>query len=457
MRAVFKLSGRLCLSLPGLFLWMSPVSSESLIEALAKAYNSNPSLAAARVQLRAIDEGVSQALGSFRPSITASYELGKDWRDLSGNSVSGSRTRNLTPRTAKASITQKIYDGGQREAGLEVAEANVLAERGRLLSSEQDILFKAAEAYIDAYRDQVVLKLNQNNEIVLKRQFEATKDRFEVGEVTQTDVSLAEARYTGAVADRISAEGLLANSRAAYKNAIGDLPRKLEKVIPLGDIPVSQEAAIRIAKNNNPSIIIARHRERSAEAAVKKSSGAFLPTVTVEGGLSRSEEASSRDTRTDSAEVFATIKIPLYQKGLTSSETRESKYILGQRRLELDVAIREVTENTSKAWESLITSRARVAALGAEIKASAVALEGVRQEAQVGSRTVLDVLDAEQDLLSARVKLVRAEQSEVLASMDLNRSLGRLTASRLKLPVKIYNPVEAYDRTKKKLWGKFTD
>ena len=125
--------------------------------------------------------------------------------------------------------------------------------------------------------------------------------------------------------------------------------------------------------------------------------------------------------------------------------------------MELDVAIREVTEDTSKAWERLITSRARVTALGAEIKASAVALEGVRQEAQVGSRTVLDVLDAEQDLLSARVKLVRAEQSEVLASMDLNRSLGRLTASRLKLPVKIYNPVEAYDRTKKKLWGEFTD
>ena len=457
MKAVFNLFGRLSFGLTGLFLWLSPASSQSFKEALAKAYSANPTLASARVQLRAIDEGVSQALGGFRPSITASFEAGKDWKDLSGDSVSGSRNRNLTPRTAKASIIQKIYDGGQREAGLEVAEADVLAQRARLLSTEQTILFNAAKAYIEVYRDQAVLRLNQNNEIVLKRQFEATKDRFEVGEVTRTDVSLAEARYSGSVADRISAEGLLANSRAAYKNAIGDPPRRLEKVAPLGNMPVSQEGAIEIAKTNNPSIIIGQHKERSAKAAVRKSSGAFLPTVTVEGALSRSVEASSRNTRTDSAEIFATMKIPLYQKGVASSETREAKYILGQRRLELDVATRKVVEDTSRAWESLVTSRARISALGAEIRASSIALEGVRQEAQVGSRTILDVLDAEQDLLNARVKLVRAEQSEVLASMDLNRSLGRLTASGLNLPVKIYNPVESYDETKKKFWGKSID
>ena len=457
MRAVFKIFGRFFLGLAGLSLWLSPASSQSFKEALAKAYSTNPTLAAARAQLRATDEGVSQALGGFRPSITASYEAGKDWRDLSGDSVSGSRNRNLTPRTAKASIVQKIYDGGQREAGLEGAEADVLAQRARLLSAEQTILFNAAKAYIDVYRDQAVLKLNQNNETVLKRQFEATKDRFEVGEVTRTDVSLAEARYTGSVADRISAEGLLANSRAAYKNAIGDLPRRLEKVTPLSNMPVSQEVAIEIAKKNNPSIITARHKERSAKAAVKKSSGAFLPTITVEGGLSRSEEASSRDTRTDSAEIFATIKIPLYQKGVASSETRESKYILGQRRFELDVAIRKVLEDTSRAWESLVTSKARISALEAEIRASTIALEGVRQEAQVGSRTILDVLDAEQDLLNARVKLVRAEQSEVLASMDLKRSLGSLTASSLNLPVKVYNPIQAYEQTKKRFWGKSVD
>jgi outer membrane protein len=437
----------LCLGLGG------EAFAEAFSEALAKAYQSNPTLAAARAQLRVIDEGVSQALGLWRPSISLSYEVGKDWRDLSGNSVTGSRNRDLTPRTTKASVVQKIYDGGQTNATVDSAEAEVKAQRARLILAEQNVLFDAGSAYLDVFRDQAVLELNRNNEAVLKRQFQATKDRFEVGEVTKTDVSLAEARFSGSVAARIAAEGQLANSRASFRRIIGSFPNALSRVVPLGGIPESQKAAISIARDRSPALIAARYRESSARFNVKKLTGAFLPSVSVEGGVSRSEESSSQDTRTDSLEILATIKIPLYQRGIVSSETREAKHTLTQRRLELDAAIQDSVEKATRAWESLVSTRARIKALISEISASQIALEGVKQEAQVGSRTVLDVLDAEQELLDARVKLVGAERSEVVATMELHRSLGSLTAKDLKLPVKFYDPDKNYNQSKNKIWG----
>jgi len=432
--------------------------SETFEEALARAYLGNPSLEAGRAQRRATDEGVPQALGGWRPSVTITYEAGKNWRKLSGSTVgSSNRNRNLTPRTARAVVSQSLYDGGQTRAAVDGAEAEVLAQRARLVSTEQDVLFDAGSAYVDVVRDEAVLKLNLNNEAVLRRQLEATRDRFEVGEVTRTDVSQAESRFSGAVSDRINAEGQLANSRAAYRNIVGDFPGTLGQVSALGSLPQSQDAVVSIARDRSPAVMTARFEERSAAAAVKESYGELLPSLDIEGGLSRADEASTNDSRTDSAEIFATITIPLYQSGTVSSEVREAKQRLSQRRKELDAAVRQSIEDGTKAWENLMTAKARIKALSAEIKSAEIALDGVKQEAQVGSRTVLDVLDAEQELLDARVTLVRAQRDEVVASMELHRAVGTLTAKDMKLPVTLYDPTMNYRKTRDKWWGPSID
>jgi TolC family type I secretion outer membrane protein len=427
--------------------------AQSLQEALAKAYVNNPTLRAARAELRAVDEGVPQSLSGWRPTLELNYDIGKTHSDSAGGSSSGAGNQNRTPKTSTVSVEQNLFQGFRTVSGTDEAEQEVKAQRARLASTEQTVLFDAATAYMDVLRDGAVLNLNISNERVLGRQLQATRDRFEVGEVTRTDVAQAESRLSSSKADRIQSEGDLVRSRARFLQVVGDMPETLKPTKSLGGLPASEKDAISRARAKNPNVIAAKFEERSSKSAIKSAAGALLPTVDLVGRLRRSDQGSSPTSRSETASITAQLVVPLYQAGAVTSRIRQAKQVWSQRKRELDVAMWAATQAATDAWKTLETAQAQIAAFTAAVRAGEIALEGVRQEAQVGSRTVLDVLDAEQELLNARVSLVRAERDAVVASVDLRRAVGTLRASNLKLSVEPYDPEQNYRAVRGKWFG----
>lgn len=442
------IASSLCVGLLG-----GTAGAETLQEALAKAYQNNPTLLAARARLRAIDEGVSEAVSGWRPTVSINYDVGKTYSDSSGGSSSGSGAQNRTPRTGSLSLEQNVYRGGRTLSGTRRAEQDVLAERARLATTEQQVMLDGGTAFVDALRDEAVLRLNQSNERVLKRQLEATRDRFQVGEVTRTDVAQAESRLARAVADRIQSEGNLVQSRAAYRDIMGDLPGTLQPTKPLGDLPTSQDDTIKQARVSNPQVIASRFTERAAVADIDVVKGELYPSINLEGDLSRGNDTSSTDSRRESASITARVSMPLYQAGGVSARIRAAKQTHSQRRRELDAAIRTVIASATGAWQDYQTAVAQIKAFTSEVNSASIALEGVRQEAQVGSRTVLDVLDAEQELLDARVSLVRAQRDEAVASFSVRQQIGTLVASKLALGVPTYDFEAYYKKVRNKWFG----
>ena len=427
--------------------------AETLQEALAKAYQNNPTLLAARARLRAVDEGVPEALSGWRPTVEVNYDIAKSHTFTSAGSSANSTSRNTTPRTGSITLDQNIFQGGLTSSESKKAEQDVLAERARLATTEQQVMFDAGTAYVDVQRDGAVLRLNQNNERILRRQLEATRDRFQVGEVTRTDVAQAESRLARARADRIQSEGDLAQSRAAYRDIIGDFPGSLVTAKALRDLPASQDDAISRARSNSPEVIAARFDERSASAAVKVVVSKLYPSLDLEGVLSRRDDKSSTDSRTDEQSITARLSVPLYQAGDVSARIRASKQTHSQRRKLLDAAIRSAIASAIRSWEGYQTTVAQIRAFSSEVRAATIALEGVRQEAQVGSRTVLDTLDAEQELLNARVSLVRAQRDEVVATFDVRRRIGTLQGAQLNLGVPVYDFAAYYKKVRNKWYG----
>jgi len=425
--------------------------AQSLEESLAKAYTTNPTLLAGQARLRATDEGVAQALSGWRPTVSLSGEATKG--QFYSNSASINRGNVRTPVTTGLSLSQNLYRGGRTVHTTNRAENLVKGERARLTTTEQDVLAAAGTAYMDVVRDQAVLDLNVNNERVLQRQLEATRDRFQVGEVTRTDVAQAESRLQRAVSDRITAEGDLIKSRATYRNVVGDLPGTLKTAPPLSDLPASEEETVTLARDQSPTVIAARFDELAAEDQVRIVTGELLPTVDLEGTLERRDDSSFRGSRAEEASVTATLRVPLYQAGAVSSRVREAKETVSQRRKDLERVVRTSIESATRAWEALQTARSQIRAFTAEVRAAEIALEGVRQEAQVGSRTVLDVLDAEQELLDGRVSLVRAKRDEVVASFNLRAAIGTLTVDRLALNVNRYDVDSHYKSVRDKWFG----
>lgn len=428
-------------------------SAETLKEALAKAYLSNPTLLSARAELRATDEGVSEAISGWRPTLSFRYDIGKSKNDSNTTSSLSGSSQNRTPKTGSVSVEQNVFNGWRTQSGIETAEQSVLSQRAQLSSTEQSIMLNAGTAFMDVIRDEAVLKLNQANERVLGRQLEATRDRFEVGEVTRTDVAQAESRLSRAKADRIESEGSLTISRAAYRSIIGDFPGTLKSAGPLEGLPATKDEAMASAKAGNPDVVAALHNERAAKIAIRTAEGALYPTVNLEGELVRRDQASSSSSRTEAASITASVTVPLYQAGAVSSRIRAAKQSWSQERRDLDAAIRSAVQEAAQSWERYATARAQVSAFSAEVRAAEIALEGVKQEAQVGSRTVLDVLDAEQELRDARVSLVRARRDVTVASFEVRRAVGTLVASRLALSVELYDPSKNYKTYRDRWFG----
>lgn len=436
-----------------LALGLGAARAETLMEAMILAYQNNPTLQAQRASLRATDEGVPQALSGWRPFVEIVGDGG--FETNSGDSFDG--TENGSTYSAALRVTQNIYAGGGTVADVQRAEDTVRAERARLASIEQTVLLNAVQAYMNVVRDEAVLRLNINNERVLARQLEATRDRFNVGEVTRTDVSQAEARVSGATADRIQAEGDVQISRGIYEQVVGKLPDALQRPAAVVDLPGSRQESVQVAMENNPDVAAALFDERASVSNVKVQTSDLLPRVDVVGQGGRSNNEVGSSVTNDGASIVAQLTVPLYQRGFASSRVREAKQVVGRNRMRLIEARRAATEDANNAWESLVTARARISSFTAAVRANRIALEGVRQEALVGSRTVLDVLDAEQELLDSQVNLVRAERDETVAQYQLMSAIGRLTAPSLNLETEYYDPSRHYDDVRDKLWGLGSD
>ena len=426
-------------------------TAETLFEALASAYISNPTLQAARAAVRTTDEGVPQALSGWRPTVSVSGSAGVQSSET--NASSTTTDQDLVPTTLGADISQSLYAGGQTVAGTSQAEANVQVARAQLAVVEQQVLLDGVTSFLDVLRDQATVQLTKNNETVLQRQLEATKDRFEVGEVTRTDVAQAEARLSGTVAERVNAEGALAISRGAYRQVFGAMPTTLQAAPPLPALPANVAEAIATAEAENPAILVNLQNEIAARHAVVVAKGNMLPTVDLAGRLRRTDEASIENSDTTSSSLIASVSIPLYQAGAVHSQIRQAKELLNQRRIEVEQSRRDVVQIASQSWDLMTTTRSQISARAEEIRANEIALEGVRQEAEVGSRTTLDVLDAEQELLNSRVTLVVAERDEYVAGYTLLAAIGRLTARHIGLPVEVYDPARHYQKVRNKWWG----
>ena len=431
---------------------MSPAAfAESLVEALASAYQNNPTLLAERASLRATDEGVASALSGWRPTVQIDGNAG--FSETETTSVtSGSTTTTIdTPQSYSFSITEPLYRGGRTEAETQSAENLVDAGRARLAVTEQRVLLDSVTAYMDVLRNSTVVQLNRNNERVVKRQLQAARDRFEVGEVTRTDVAQAEARVAQAKADRIGAEGKLISSRATYRQIIGDLPGKLEWPARIGGVPANERDALQAASTANPTIVSANFAELSARDDIDAATSDLLPQVSLRGAYGWSYDVSASTEELDTLSLSAIVTVPLYQSGAEHSAVRRSKQIASQRRLEYEEARRAIFEEVTRAWESLITAQAQISAFQAQVSAAELALEGVEQETLVGLRTTLDVLDAEQEVFAARVNLVSAERDAVVSSYWVKATIGELTAQALELSVERYD-VDAHYRSVRDKW-----
>ncbi len=428
-------------------------SAQNLSDALIAAYLNNPTLLAARAALRSTDEGVPQALANWRPEVSVSTDYGAS--KITNTRNTGSDVDQVRhPKSLGLTVSQPLFRGGRTLAATSKAENDVLAERARLMNTEQTVMRDAVTAFINVFRDAAVLRLNTNNEQVLKRQLEATRDRFQVGEITRTDVHQAEARLAKAVADRIQSEGDLEVSRANYENVVGEAPpRQLNApALPEG-LPDSRDAAAKMAATKNPAVIGAEFDKRSAIDSADTVLGELLPTVTLDGEISRDYQSAGESGQTTTKSITLSVSVPIYQKGAVYSRLRAARQTTAQRRLTIDKQRRDAVESAAQAWESLLTARARVKAFRTQIDANVVALEGVQREAAVGSRTVLDVLDAEQELLDSRVSHVRAQRDELVASYELLSAVGKMTARDLGLGVTLYDPREHYNEVRGKLFG----
>lgn len=441
----------------GALLFSGPANAESLFDALASAYQTNPGLLAERAGLRATDEQVPQALAGWRPSITATGTYGSVETDSSSSiplaGFGGKQT--FDPMTGQVSVSQNVFTGGRTLYGARQAESSVMAGRENLRNVEQDVLLTGVTAYMDVVRDLAVVELRRKNVEVLQRQLEASQDRFRVGEITRTDVAQSEARLSLSESNLIRAEAALTASRAAYERAVGHAPGSLEKAPPLPALPQSEAEAMQFAIAVNPALEAARHADRAAQHAVTVAKGGLLPTVSVDASYEHSEEPSSTTARSTTTSVLGTIRIPLYQSGSQYSAIREAKHLESQQRLLMADTQRQVEEAVRNAWEQLRATRAAIASNREQVRANEIALDGVRQEAQVGSRTTLDVLDAEQELLDSQVSLVSAERDEYVAAYSLLSATGQLSARDLGLSVQLYDPTDNYDDVKHQLigWG----
>jgi outer membrane protein len=439
-------------------------AQESLLGALGRAYTNTPELNAARANLRAVDESVPQALSGFRPRVSATADVGRTYNETISvnrtNRVINGRTHAsdvFSPRGVGLQVDQTLFNGFRTENSTRAAESRVLGARETLRNTEQNVLLNAATAYMNVLRDTALLNLQRNNVEVLEEQLRQTRDRFRVGEVTRTDVAQSEARLAQARSQASVAEGNLRASIATYRQRVGVEPKRLSPAQPVEKLlPASIEAAVQLSQREHPAIIASLHGVDQQQLQVKVVEGELSPTVTLSGTLAKRWENTASDQETYSASVVARLSVPIYEGGQVYSRVREAKQTLGERRIQVDQQRDVVRQAVIASWSGLISAKAQIQASQAQVAAAEIALAGVREEAKVGQRTTLDVLNSQQELLTARSNLVTAQRDRVVASYNVLAATGRLSAQVLSLRTATYNPRVHYDQVRDKWIGTTT-
>jgi outer membrane protein len=436
---------------------LTAARGQTLESALMQAYQNNPSLNSQRAATRAIDEGVPQALSGYRPKVAITGVGGEQTSSTTSKTINfGLGTYSTvagynSPASVGATVTQTLFNGFQTANRTRQAESAVLAARATLRLTEQTVLLNAATAYMNLLRDTAILDLQRRNVEVLQEQLRQTRDRFNVGEVTRTDVAQAESSLAAGRSQVLLAEANYTASVATYRQVIGSEPGKLSPASPVDRFsPHSLPGAIAVSSANNPAVTTAQYNVDVALEAVKVAEGALYPTVTVQGSYQKNWLTPQSLSVMDSynASVLGTLSVPIYQGGAEYSLIRQAKETLGQKRLDLDSARDQIRQNVVQAWGQLDAAKANINATQAQVQASEIALNGIREEARVGQRTTFDVLTAQQTLVNARVALVTAQHDRVVASYTLLSAVGRLSPEVLALRVPVYDATVHYKQVR---------
>jgi outer membrane protein len=454
--------------------------STTLEAALAQAYYNNPTLNAQRAATRATDENVPTALSGYRPRVTGSSSLTDQYlenlvknqnsiagpaacpRDLQGRSLCPTfptydKVQGSTAVTsAGLTVTQTLFNGFQTSNRTRLAEGQVFAARETLRTSEQTTLLNAVTAYMNLLRDTAILELQRSNVNVLEVTLRQTRDRFNAGEVTRTDVAQSEARLSTGRSQLATAESNFISSRAVYLQVIGvPAPARLAPAAPVDRFsPRTLGGAIARGRAEHPTVTAAMFNVDVASRQVKVAEGALYPTLSAVGNVQKSYGNANSLTLIENlnASLSAQLSVPLYQGGGEYAAIRQAKETLGQRRMDLDTARDQVQSSVTQAWGQLDAAKAQVISTSSSVTANEIAVNGVREEARVGQRTTLDVLNAQQDLLNARVAFVTAQRDRVVASYTLLAASGALSPQVLGLRVQIYDPTVHYHQVRD-AWG----
>jgi outer membrane protein len=429
--------------------------ADTLPWALIQAYQNNPQLSAQRAAVRATDESVPTALSGYRPRISATASWSEQYLDVTARATTGTGSVRASGENFVQSyggtITQTLFNGFQTANRTRQAESQVSSARENLRLTEQNVLLAAATAYMNLLRDIAILDLQRSNVEVLQEQLRQVRDRFNVGEVTRTDVAQSESRLAAGRSSMLTAESNVTTSRATYRQVIGVNPGRLAAASPVDRLsPPTLPAAVSHARAQHPSVGIAMFNIDAALLQVKINEGSLYPTLNAVGSVQKTfGSASSLNTlETFSASAGAQLAIPIYQGGSEYSAIRQAKELLGQRRIDLDNSRDQVQQSLVQAWGQLQAAKAQIESTRSQVEASEIALNGVREEARVGQRTTLDVLNAQQELVNARVAVVTAQRDRVVASYTLLAATGRLSAQVLRLGVPIYDPAVHYHQVR---------
>ena len=423
--------------------------AETLKEALAATYKFNPRLDAARSIQRATDEEVPRALSGYRPSITGSADTSYEKQTTRGAGGIGSSGES-NPRGYEIGAVQPIFRGFRTKNAVSAAEATVRAGWEALRTTEASVLLEAVTAYMDVVRDQAILTLRENNVTVLTRDLKATQDRFAVGEVTRTDVAQAQARRAGAVAALDLARANLKTSRAAFERVVGHPPSGLVESRPSTQVPKSLNESTEIGARESPGVVAALYREQAARFNIDLIRGERLPTVQLEANYGRRFDASEQIEASETTTVTGRVTVPFYTGGEVEARVRQAKHTHVQRLQEIEQARTEVQAQVVTAWSQLQAAKAAVESDQASVDANRIALAGVREEERVGQRTLLDVLNAEQELLNSEVTLATDRRNLVVASYTVLSTVGRLNAQELGVANLVYDPEQHYREVRNK-------
>ncbi|MBF0356257.1 MAG: TolC family outer membrane protein [Alphaproteobacteria bacterium] len=431
----------------------SSLRAETLEEVLYKVSQTNPQIRSQQALVRATDELAPQALYNWRPTITATAETG--WQRTNDNTATtaDARTSSLNPKSAKITINEYLFRGGRTIAATSVAENKILAERSRLMVIESGVLTDTATAYLRVLMQRELVHLTSVSEQGIADELAGTRRRFDMGERTKTDISQAETRHAKAVGDRVSAESDLAVAEAMYRGLTGADPADIRAPNLPDALPAKRETAIALALAENYGIAAAIYDEKAARHNVKLVKGELLPTLALQGTVARAWESSTAESRIDDAALKLLLTVPIFDGGLAYSKTRQARQQVSQSSNLLEKARRDAAEAAGKSWDTMMLAKERIRVSNARVAAAETALANVSREQSFGTRSLIDVLDARQDLVDSRTAVSRAKFDLLVAAHQLKQAIGEMTAVKLNLGEPNYNPVPHYDEVHDKWFG----